>query len=264
MRRNKMRELLREGKPTIGTHVLISWPSIVEIIGQTGVFDYVEFQSTYAPYDLYAIENFARAVELFDMSSVMKVDQEPRGYLATRAIGSGIQNILFADIRSVADAEHCVQVVRPDTPESKGTNGAGLRRDVGYNITLSGSPEYVHSLNEVVVILMIEKPGAVDHLEEILAVKGVDMINPGPNDYAMSIGLAGQWQHPKVKEAERKVIETALKMGIPPRVSILSLDQVKYYSDLGVRHFCLSYDVVILFEWLKKNGEDLKKLVSSL
>ena len=224
MRKNKLRELLKEGKPTIGTQVLISWPSIVEIVGQTGLFDYTEFQSTYAPHDLYALENFARAVELFDMSSGIKVDQEPRGYLATRAIGSGIQNILFADIRSPEDARHCVKVVRPETPEGKGTNGAGLSRDVRYNATLSGSEDYVRSLNEVGVILMIEKPGGVDHLEEILAVKGVDMINFGPNDYALSIGLPGQWQHPKVKGAERKVIETALRMGIPARAAIFSLD----------------------------------------
>ena len=262
MRRNKMRELLREGKPSIGTHVLNLWPGMVEIIGETGLFDYVQFDSTYAPYDLYALENFARAVDLFDhMSSVMKVDQEPRTYLAQRAIGSGIQNLLFADVRSVQDAEQCVTAVRSETPEGKGILGCHMRRDVGYGRE-SGSVEYVRALDEVVVMLMIEKASAVDHLDEILAVKGVDMVTFGPCDYSMSIGLAGQPLHPKVKEAERKTIETALKMQITPRAEIDTLEQAKYYIDLGVRHLCIGWDVVILREWWKKNGEALRKLVS--
>ena len=53
----------------------------VETIGETGLFDHVQFDSEYTPYDLYALENFGRAVDLFDhMSSMMKVDQEPRTY----------------------------------------------------------------------------------------------------------------------------------------------------------------------------------------
>ncbi len=81
MRRNKLRELLKAGQPTIGTHLHSSWPSIVEVVGHTGMFDYVEFVSEYAPFDLYALDNFCRAVELFDMSAMIKVDQEPRRFL---------------------------------------------------------------------------------------------------------------------------------------------------------------------------------------
>ena len=88
MRRNKLRELLKAGQPTIGTHLHSSWPSIVEVVGHTGMFDYVEFVSEYAPFDLYALDNFCRAVELFDMSAMIKVDQEPRRFLAQRAIGA--------------------------------------------------------------------------------------------------------------------------------------------------------------------------------
>ena len=90
MRPNRLRQLLSEGKPSIGTHVMVSWPGIVEIIGHAGGIDYVEFAAEYAPYDLYALENFGRAVDLFDhMSSMMKLDQEPRTFLAERAVGSG-------------------------------------------------------------------------------------------------------------------------------------------------------------------------------
>jgi len=91
MRRNKIRELLDAGKPTIGTHLHSTWPSIVEIIGHTGMFDYVEFVAEYAPFDLYTLENFCRAAELHDLSSMIKIDQAPRSFLAQRGIGAGFQ-----------------------------------------------------------------------------------------------------------------------------------------------------------------------------
>jgi len=101
MRRNRLRELLDAGQPTLGTHLHISWPSIVELVGHSKMFDYVEFVAEYAPYDLYALENIGRAIDLFDhLSGMMKIEQDPRTYLTIRAIGSGIQNVLFADPRS--------------------------------------------------------------------------------------------------------------------------------------------------------------------
>src|SRR5713226_1845101 len=100
MRSNPLRELLRAGKPTLGTHLMISWPSVTELVGLSGNFDYVEFVAEYAPYDLYAFENLGRAIDQFPhLTGMIKVEQQPRTYLTVRAIGSGIQNLLFADVR---------------------------------------------------------------------------------------------------------------------------------------------------------------------
>jgi len=260
MRRNKLRELLNAGQPTIGTHIHSTWPSVVEAVGHTGAFDYVEFVAEYAPFDLYTLDNFCRAVELFDMSAMIKVDQEPRRFLAQRAIGSGFHSVLFADCRTVEDARECVRSVRPDTPEDGGYYGAAMRRMtyMGYG----GGPEYVQALRDVVVVLMVEKKSAVDHLEEILSLDGIDMIQWGPTDYSMSIGQPGAQKTPAVKVVERRVIETGLRMGVPPRAEIGSVDEAKYYLDLGVRHFCIGTDITILYQWLKQNGEHLRKVVS--
>ncbi|MEM3574111.1 MAG: aldolase/citrate lyase family protein, partial [Nitrososphaeria archaeon] len=117
---------------------------------------------------------------------------------------------------------------------------------------------------------MIEKKSAVEHLEEILSVEGVDMIQFGPWDYSLSIGLSGKpgtpWglNHPKVKEAELKAIKTALKMGKRPRVELDSLEKAEEYMNMGVKDFCIGTDVSILFEWWKNNGENMRKLFSKL
>ena len=260
MRPNKLRQLLSAGEPSIGTRVNSTWPSIVEAIGHAGMFDYVEFLAEYAPFDLYAFDNFCRAAELFDMSAIIKIDQEPRTFLAQRGIGAGFQGVLFADCRSVEDVQQCVRIVRPDTPEDGGTHGVAPRRFayMGYG----GSTEYVGALRDVVVMIMIEKRSAVEQLEEILSVTGVDMVQWGPADYSMSIGRPGERGSAEVRAVERKVFETALKMGVTPRAEINSVDQARYYLDLGVRHFCIGTDISILYHWWKVNGEDLRKAIS--
>lgn len=259
MRKNRLRQLLAADQPSLGTHLASSWPSIIELVGHSGRFDYVEFVAEYAPYDLYGLENMARAVDLFDhMSAMMKVEQEPRTFLAVRALGSGIQNILFADPRTVADVEQCVKAVRAETPASGGIHGVGMRRDVGHVVEV-GTPAFVQALDEAVVAIMIEKESAVENLEALLAVKGVDMVQFGPADYSMSIGLTGQWSHPRVKQAERYVIETSLRLGIAPRAEIAHPDQAKYYLDMGVKHFCIGWDMGILFDWFKQNGKAMQE-----
>ncbi|HZO39788.1 MAG TPA: aldolase/citrate lyase family protein, partial [Methylomirabilota bacterium] len=235
MRPNKLRELLKSNKPTLSTHIHTTWPSVVEAIGHTGLYDYVEFVGEYGPFDLHDLDNLARAGDIYNMSMQLKVDQEPRGFLAQRAIGSGFHSILFADCRSAADVQECVRIVRAETPEDKGTYGVATRRFtyMGYG----GTKEYVQALRDIVVAIMIEKPGTVDTLEEVLKVKGVDMVQWGGSDYSMGMGRPGERYSPELRVVERRVFETAIKLGVPPRAEIATADQAKYFLDMGVRHF---------------------------
>lgn len=258
--RNVLRELMREGKPTIGTHMYVPWPGVAEVIGYSGVFDYVEFSGQGAPYDLFSLENFGRAVDMFDhMTAMMKLDQDPRMYLAERAIGSGIQNLLFADIRTVDDAREAVAAMRPDTPESKGRKGVTGTRDMAYVAPGMTLVDYIRNLEDGVLALMIEKKTAVEDLEEILSIGGVDMVQFGPSDYSMSIGVPGQNDHPDVRKAERYTIETALKMGIHPRVEIESWEEAEPYLEMGVKDFCIGTDIDTIYNYCKEQGGALAK-----
>ena len=257
MRKNKIRELLNEGKPTLGTHVHSTWPSVIEAVGHTGIYDYVEFVAEYVPYDMTDLDNLCRAAELYDLGMMIKLDYSGNQLFAQRAFGSGFGSVLFADAHNVEEAKECIAAVTPDTPEDGGSFGVGMRRSsyMGYG----GSPEYIQAIRDIVVVLMIEKKGAVDELDEILALPGLDMVQWGPSDYSVSIGKAGQKGAPEIKAAETRVIETSLKMGIHPRIEIGTPDQARYYLDMGVRHFCMNTDLVILFSWWKENGDEMRK-----
>ena len=115
--RNVFRELLNEGKPTIGTHVQAMWPGYVEIIGHTGVFDYIEFFGTDAAYNLFTLDEIGVALDHFDhLAGMIKLPQELRTYMTERAIGSGMQSVIYADVRTGEDARNVVAAVRAETP----------------------------------------------------------------------------------------------------------------------------------------------------
>ena len=260
MRPNLLRQRLDAGQPTLGTHLLSCWPTLVELIGQAGGYHYVELTAEYAPFSLHDLDNLGRALELANLGGMMKVEQTQWTHQAMRAIGSGFQAILFADVRTVEDARACVRAVRAEAPRSRGLHGVGMRRDVG-TIREAGTPAFVKALDDCVVAIMVEKRQCVEDLDAILAVDGIDMVQFGPADYAMSIGRAGEWRHPEVKRAERRTIETALARGLHPRVELGDPAQAAPYLEMGVKHFCIGWDVSILHAWWRDNGAAMTALL---
>jgi 2-keto-3-deoxy-L-rhamnonate aldolase RhmA len=213
LRRNRLRELLEQGQPSLGTHVLSAWPTVTELVGQSGQWDYVEFVAEYAPWTMHDLDNLARAIELFpDFTGMIKIEQETRGHLAMRAIGSGIQNVLFADVRTAEDARRCVSWVRAEHPDYGGLHGAGMRRDAR-TLGHVGSSQWVKALADSVIVLMIEKKEAVQDLDAILSVEGIDTAE---------------------------------------------------YLELGVRHFCVGHDVLILHNWWLERGHQMRSLLAGV
>jgi len=260
---NRLRELLEQGKPTVGTHMATVSPQIVEVIGHSGLFDYIELCGEYAYWSLPDLENFARAVELFPhMSSMMKVEQEPRIFITTRSLDAGIQNVLFADCRSAEDVKACIRAVRPETPEDGGVHGCAARRSVGYVIE-AGSEAWAQAQRQTVVAVMIEKVSAMEQLEEILSVEGVDMVNFGPCDYSISLGKPGQRNSAEVQRKLRDMVEIALKRGVHPRVECATIEEWKEFIGMGVRHFCVNTDLRIIYQWCQKTGGQLRELLES-
>ena len=265
MRRNLLRERLNAGQPTVGTHILSCWPTLVELIGHSGQYDYVEFTAEYAPFDMHDLDNLGRAFEVANLGGMIKIEQTQYTHQAMRAIGSGFQSVLFADIRSVEDARAGVDAVRAETTMAAGARGrgrlgVGMRRDVGI-VRHGGQPAYVDALNDVVIAIMVEKKSCVDDLERILSVPGIDMVQFGGSDFSMSIGKPAQHGDPEVVAAEKYTIETALKMGKNPRVELRDPSQAAKYLDMGVQHFCIGWDVRILADWWDTKGAEMRGMV---
>jgi 4-hydroxy-2-oxoheptanedioate aldolase len=255
MRPNILRQKLEAGEPTLSTHIHSVWPAEIEAIGHTGLYDYVEFVAEYGPSDLHDLDNMCRTSELFGMGSMIKIDQSIMPFLAQRGIGSGYSSILFTDTRSIDEVRECIAAARPDHPDHGGLYGVASRRNSYMN--REGTPEYVQSVADTVLAFMIEKKGALDHLEEILEEPAVEMVQWGPADFAMNIGHPAEYSHPDVVAAKKKTFETAIRMGVAARAEIESADETKEYLDMGVRHFSIGTDISILFDFWKSEGEQI-------
>jgi len=144
-------------------------------------------------------------------------------------------------------------------PEAGGIHGYGMRRSTGYGGAAT-MEEWVKSLDEVVIAIMIEKKGAIDNLEEILSIEGVDMVQFGPADYSISIGMPGQIRSEEVQKAHRDMIEMALKKGVAPRVEVGSFEQAQPYVEMGVRHFCIGWDTRVMAEWCRQQADGMREM----
>jgi len=254
---NKIRELLKAGKPTIGTRVFSTWPLITEVAGSAGKFDYIEFLAEYAPVDQHDLENIARAAELHNMGTLIKIDYANRVHVAQKAVASGFQGVLFADHRTAADVEASIKSLRADCPQDGGAFGYTPRRLIGYSSGFT-QMQFADMLRDVVCCFMIEKKEAVDNIEEICSVDGLDIIQFGPSDFSMSCGVDASGNSENIRAAEEKCIKAALKHGVRPRAEINTPEAAKRYIDLGVKDFNIGGEIWNLSMMWKDAGDGLR------
>lgn len=260
---NHMRELLDAKKSTVNTRIWSMWPTVAEAAASTGNFDYLEFVGEYVPFTLPQLENFVRACELYNVGSMIKVDFQNRFYVAQRAMGCGFQAILFTDHETPDEVRETIRMVTPKTPQDGGRFGFPNGRWIKYNPELS-QMGYAAMNRSCVKAFMIEKKEALDNIEEICQIPGVDMVQFGPNDYCMSRGWNVADHKKEVTEAQEHMIEVALKNGVAPRVEISSLEEAEHYEKLGVRHFCILDQMDILLAAWKGTCGDVKKFAEGL
>jgi len=254
MRKNRLRELLNAGKPTIGTHVITTSPEIIEVIGHSGVFDYIELSGQYATWSLPQLDNFARAVDLFPhMSSMMKVEPDPRLFIT----------ILFAECSTADEVRECIRMVRADTPEDNGFQGCVVRRISGFVLEI-GTETWVKTLRDAVIAIMVEKASLVEQMDEVLSIEGLDMIQFGPCDFSVNTGRVGKMGSPEIQRKQKDIIKMALKKGVHPRVEINDFEEAQEFIDMGVRHFCIGWDLFIIYQWCKKHGAGMRRLLGEV
>jgi len=262
MPQNKLRKLLREGKPTIGTHYSSTWANEVEIIGNSQQFDYAEFTGQYGPYSLQDLEHLARACEITGLDAMIKIDQEPRSFITSRAIQAGFSAMLFADCRTAEDVKQCVQSVKL-IPQG-GVNGVQYGRVMGYGYVRGESvtlADYVKYIDEIVIAIMIETKTLADDIEEALSIPGIDMVQFGPSDFSVSIGHPDEgYKNIQITEAMERCYSTAKRRGIRVRAEC-SVDEMQKWIDLGCKDFCIGSDTNTISTWAKNTGKAIKEVM---
>ena len=180
MRRNPMRERWAAGEPAIGGWLGIPSSYSAEIVARCD-FDYVCVDIQHGLLDYGDAWQMLQAVNLGSATPVVRVPWNEPGIIG-RSLDSGARAIVIPMVNTRAEAEAAVQACRY-APEG-GRSYAGTRV-----VRQEGSDYFANANADVAVIPMVETAEAVDNLDDILSVPGVDAIYVGPSDLSVSLGL---------------------------------------------------------------------------
>jgi 4-hydroxy-2-oxoheptanedioate aldolase len=239
LRTNELKRRLKAGKGTIGSWLSIGHPTIAEVMGQAG-FDWLIVDMEHGILDLEGVHLLVLTLAGTATSSLVRVPwNDP--VIIKRVLETGPMGILVPQINSAQEVEQAVRAVRYPP---QGIRGVGCQRPAGFGAWFD---EYLeHANEETLTAVQIETTSAVQHLEEILSVEGLDLIFIGANDLAASMGLFNQPQHAQVQDAIRHILATAKKAGIPAGLMAGDPDDAKRRLAEGFGFVGVGHDVGFL------------------
>ncbi len=257
MRHNRVRELFDSDELLLDTRMHSPWANEIDMIGCSAL-NTVQVVAEYGALETLDFENLCRAAEANGLGKIIKIDSAGQQLRVQRAIGAGFEAVVFVDVRNRSEAEECVRIIRATTPEEGGLNPVRTVRAFypGYG----GTQKSIEALREIVVILMIEKAEAVENLESILTVEGVDGIIWGPADYWQSKGELEKRGTEADRALQTEVYREALRVGVEPIVEINTFDKAAPWLDMGIRMFSLGTTISILHDYWRKHGDGLREL----
>jgi 2-keto-3-deoxy-L-rhamnonate aldolase RhmA len=232
---HSFREHLLAESFLVGTWLTIMDPTVPELLAGSG-FDFFIADGEHGPIatsDLVTILVATRAAGVPVLHRVGA--NEPVRIM--HALDAGASGVVIPRIRSVADAEHAASWCRYPP---RGTRGYGPRRAAGYGRQNARYLEAADSL--VTCCIQIETREALEDLDSILAVPGVDAALIGPNDLAAALGHIGDLGHEEVEAAIASVEQRARQAGVPAGIWTPSVEVASRRREQGFRFVTVSSD----------------------
>jgi 4-hydroxy-2-oxoheptanedioate aldolase len=231
MRPNELKRKLAAGQTVVGSFVYVPSAKLTEIIGLLG-FDFVVIDMEHGPVDTVVAEDMVRAAELTGATPLVRVSHNSP-HLLLRALDIGAQGVHVPEISTAEDARLAVTSAKYGPVGHRGLAGVraadyGLKQPLG---------EYAPAANrETMVIAHIESARAVDNLDELLAVDGMDVYYLGPEDISNSLGIPGQSKDPRVVKLVESGIQRIAAAGKTAGCIAADVATARRYVELGVRY----------------------------
>lgn len=255
---NPVKKSLREGKPVIGLTVTVPSPDVVVEAGELG-FDFVWIEMEHSPITLESAHSMIMATRGSKVVPIVRVPVNEL-WMAKRVMDSGALGVIFPFTSSPELAAQAVAACRypPLGKRGAGHGLASLRWPVP-------GPYNDFADKNILVIIIIEQAVAVEHIDEILDVPGIDVVYIGTTDLAYSLGLRGNMDDPRHREAVAKVVASAQRHHIPVGRPVGSAAQIPDLVKQGFMFFQTPSELNLLdagarpiLEALGKKGPDSK------
>lgn len=237
---NAVKNALAAGEAQLGYLQTMPVPGITEILGHVG-YDFVMLDGEHSPLLPADMENLSRAAEVSGICPIVRVPGSHSRDIC-RLLDAGAAGIILPNVRRVEEVEEALDAARY---LPAGNRGLSMPRQAGHGAM--PMPEFVGYANQnLLFAVQIETLEALENIDAILAVEGVDVALLGPLDMSAALGVLGQFDHPKMADARQKIVAACVKNGVAPGTFALGPGQVGGLKEQGFRFILLGADLMFL------------------
>jgi 2-dehydro-3-deoxyglucarate aldolase/4-hydroxy-2-oxoheptanedioate aldolase len=213
-------------------------PKLVEMVGWFGGFDAVWLDQEHAGLSTAQVEEAARAARGCGLDSFVRLAATDYATVM-RCLEAGAGGVMAAMVRSARQVEEIVSWSKFHPRGLRGVNGTGVDGRYG---TVPAAEYFRRANAETVVGVQIEHVDAVEEVERIAAVPDLDFLFVGPADLSQSMGLPGEWEHPRVWAAVERVARAARERRVPWAILPLGAAHARRCVELGCRLLSVGID----------------------
>ncbi len=237
---NILKKKLQNQEVTIGSWITLGHTSIAEIMARAG-FEWLVVDMEHSVITLDITQQLIQVIEGCGVVPLVRVG-ENNPNIIKRVMDAGAYGVIVPMVNTKEEAEAAVKAVKYPP---LGTRGVGLARAQGYGDKFD---EYVATVNEEsVVIAQIEHIDAVNNLDSILSVEGIDGCIIGPYDLSGSLGVPGNFEHSDVLAALKKVEQTCQKKKVALGIHIIQPDYKLVPQRISKGYTFLAFSLDTLF-----------------
>jgi 2-dehydro-3-deoxyglucarate aldolase len=248
--RESFRTRLKSKEPLLGTLLTLPSPDLAEVLALTEL-DWLFVDLEHSTMDAGAAQAILQAVA-GRMDCLLRVPLNDEVWIK-KALDTGATGIIVPQVNTVAEAE---RVVRFSRYPPLGARSVGLARAQAYGADLQG---YLSRANaEVVVVIQAEHILAVQNIEALVAVEGIDAILVGPYDLSNSMGLVGQVEHPDVQAAIEHIRQVCQRRGLPLGIFTASTERAAELIAQSYSLLAISTDALLVSQSVKEIIQKLR------
>jgi 4-hydroxy-2-oxoheptanedioate aldolase len=217
-------------------------PAFIEIMGHAGC-DFVILDLEHGPNSVETVQGLIRAAQVANLFPIVRVKGKDSSTIG-EVLDIGAGGIHVPQITDAKAANHVMQLAKFAPDGMRGV--CRFVRAAGYSS--QDRFQYFEEANEAVIVLGLEGTEALENVDEIIAVEGIDIIFVGPYDLSQSLGITGQIDDPLVAEEMKKIVDKCVSKGVAVGTFVETIESAKKWRDLGVKYLCYSVDMGIFHD----------------
>lgn len=254
-----LKQALRAGRPVIGT-MLTEWytPSACRAV-QMGGFEFVIFDTEHNRGGVESVSWVLRTGKDIGLPVIVRAPGF-EGQWPTRYLDMGAAGNLFPRVETADEMERLMRMIKYPPVGARGL-GTGIGHDDYGGLQAA---EFCPWANDnLFVVAQLETEAGWANRDAIFSVPGIDATFIGPNDLALSLGLPGQLDHPRVQSAIADIFASALAHGVAPGIHGFTVDNCLHYLEMGAKFLAFSAELSLFLHASREGLATLRKAVDA-